>query len=255
MTEEANPRNAYDGKIRKMSLALQCVSNPISIVSLCSTTQCAVPSNSVDYIFTDPPFGGNLNYSELSFIWESWLRVITNQKTETIISAVHGKGLPEYQALMTRCFTEYYRVLKPGRWITVEFHNSQNAVWNSIQEALQRSGFIIADVRVLDKQQLSFKQINTTSAVKQDLVISAYKPRDSFKREFEAKAGSVETAWAFTRQHLDNLPVAPVKDGKVEIVAERQAYLLFDRMVAYHIMNGIPVPIDSADFYPQIPKM
>jgi hypothetical protein len=85
--------------------------------------------------------------------------------------------------------------------------------------------------------------------VKQDLVISAYKPRDSFKREFEAKVGSVETAWAFTRQHLDNLPVAPVKDGKVEIVAERQAFLLFDRMVAYHIMNGIPVPIDSADFY------
>jgi len=35
----------------------------------------------------------------------------------------------------------------------------------------------------------------------------------------------------------------------VEIIAERQAFLLFDRMVAYHIMNGIPVPIDSGDFY------
>jgi hypothetical protein len=205
--------------------------------------------NSVDYIFTDPPFGGNLNYSELSFIWEAWLKIITDQQSEAIINSVHGKGLPEYQSLMTQCFGEYYRVLKPGRWMTVVFHNSQNAVWNAIQEALQRVGFIIADVRTLDKKQSSFKQVTTTSAVKQDLVISAYKPKDSFKREFIAKADSEDTAWAFIRQHMENLPVAVIKNGKIEIIAERQAFLLFDRMVAYHIMNGFPVPLDSADFY------
>ena len=38
-------------------------------------------------------------------------------------------------------------------------------------------------------------------------------------------------------------------NGKIDIIPERQAYLLFDRMVAYHIMNGIPVPIDATDFY------
>ena len=38
-------------------------------------------------------------------------------------------------------------------------------------------------------------------------------------------------------------------DGKIDILAERQAYLLFDRMVAYHIMQGIPVPLDATDFY------
>ena len=36
-----------------------------------------IPENSIDYIFTDPPFGDNLNYSELNFIWESWFKVIT----------------------------------------------------------------------------------------------------------------------------------------------------------------------------------
>ena len=40
-----------------------------------------------------------------------------------------------------------------------------------------------------------------------------------------------------------------VKDSRIEVITERQAYLLFDRMVAYHIMNGIPVPIDASDFY------
>ena len=58
-------------------------------------------------------------------------------------------------------------------------------------------------------------------------------------------------AWAFVRQHLSNLPVAIDADrnGKLDIIAERQSYLLFDRMVAYHIMNGIPIPIDASDFY------
>ena len=221
-----------------------------SIVNCASLTDVSnIPNESIDYIFTDPPFGDNLMYSELSFIWEAWLQVKTDNNTEVIMNKFQSKGLVEYQELMTRCFEEYYRVIKPGRWMTVEFHNSKNAVWNAIQESLQRSGFIIADVRTLDKQQGSFKQVNNHSAVKQDLVISAYKPKESFKRDFIAHAGSEETAWDFVRQHLGQLPIVVVKNDKIELIAERQAYLLFDRMVAYHIMNFILVPIDAADFY------
>ena len=131
----------------------------------------------------------------------------------------------------------------------MEFHNSQNAVWNAIQEALLRAGFIIADVRTLDKKQGSFRQIVSNTTVKQDLVISVYKPKESLERTFINEAGTEETAWAFVRQHLSNIPVVVVKNGKIEVIAERQAYLLYDRMVAYHIMQGIPVPVDATDFY------
>jgi DNA modification methylase len=210
-----------------------------------------VPNNSIDYIFTDPPFGGNLMYSELSYLWEAWLKVRTNNSDEAIIDTVQNKSLVDYQNLMTASFTQCFNILKPGHWMTVEFHNSKNSVWNAIQQSLSRAGFVIADVRTLDKKQGSFKQVNNTSAVKQDLVISAYKPKEKFRKEFEEKAGTEETAWAFVRQHLTNLPVVvdADHDGKIDIIAERQAYLLFDRMVAYHIMNGIPVPIDATDFY------
>ena len=208
-----------------------------------------MPSNSIDYIFTDPPFGDNLMYSELSFMWEAWLKVKTQNSTEAIMNNTQAKGLAEYQELMTKCFCEYYRVLKPGHWMTVEFHNSKNAVWTAIQESLNRSGFIVADVRTLDKKQGSFKQVNNTSSVKQDLVISVYKPKDAFREHFMMEAGTEETAWAFVRQHLANIPIVVINNGKIEMVAERQAFLLFDRMVAYHIMNGIPVPLDATDFY------
>lgn len=221
------------------------------IIQCCSATDMRVPSNSIDYIFTDPPFGSNINYSELNFIWEAWLRVKTNNRAEAIVNKTQGKSLLEYQGLMLECFKQYYMVLKPGRWMTVEFHNSLNAVWNAIQESILRAGFVIADVRTLDKQQGTFKQMTTASAVKQDLVISAYKPRQKFIKEFKKQIGSEETAWAFIRQHLSNLPIVVDADhnGKLDVIAERQAYLLFDRMVAYHIMNGIPVPIDASDFY------
>ena len=49
------------------------------------TQQNGIPENSIDYIFTDPPFGGNLNYSELNFLWEAWLKVCTADKSEAII--------------------------------------------------------------------------------------------------------------------------------------------------------------------------
>jgi hypothetical protein len=61
---------------------------------------------------------------------------------------------------MEACFIQFYKLLKPGRWMTVEFSQFTKLGWNSIQESLQRAGFIIADVRVLDKQGLSFKQVH-----------------------------------------------------------------------------------------------
>lgn len=220
-----------------------------TIISCGSATQLPIPDNSIDYIFTDPPFGSNLNYSELSYIWESWLKVRTNQEPEAIVNKAQCKELSDYQELMTKSFMEFYRIMKPNRWITIEFHNSQNAVWNAIQEGVQRAGFVVADVRTLDKKQDSFKQIKATGAVKQDLVISAYKPKEGFRESILSKAGSEETAWDFVRQHLENIPVVVISNNQIEIIDERQAYLLFDRMVAYHIMNGIPVPMDSIDFY------
>src|SRR5690606_15068383 len=117
-----------------------------------------------------PPFGSNLNYSELNFLWETWLKVKTNNKQEAIENAVQKKGSQEYRTIMSACFSEAYRVLKPGRWMTVEFSNTKASVWNSIQTALTEAGFIVANVSALDKKQGSFKAVTTPTAVKQDLV-------------------------------------------------------------------------------------
>ncbi|PAD23516.1 DNA methylase [Niallia circulans] len=220
-----------------------------NIISTQSSTNIKQISDcSVDYIFTDPPFGANLMYSELNAIWESWLKVKTNNKSEAIMNQVQDKNILDYQTLMYEAFYEYYRVLKPNRWITVEFSNSQASIWNAIQEAMQRAGFIVANVAALDKKQGSFKAVTSTTAVKQDLVISAYKPSDESIKKMRELTNTPESAWTFVTQHLEKLPVFLGTKGEAQVIAERTPRILFDRMVAYHVQNGLPVPISSAEF-------
>lgn len=245
---EINIFNLIDDKINAM-MALNSIAGSTMISTQSATCLMNIPSNSIDYIFTDPPFGDNIMYSELNLFNESWNKVISNNSEEAIINKTQKKSLNDYKRLMTNAFSEAYRVLKPGRWITVEFHNSKNTVWNAIQEALNVSGFIIADVRTLDKKKGTTNQMSYGFVVKQDLVISAYKPRNKFKKEFVSNSGHEETAWAFVRQHLQNIPVCVVKNGNLESISERKAFLLFDRMIAYHIMQGVQIPVDAETFY------
>jgi len=247
---ECSPWYILDGKLSRLNKAFRdnFTEKGYAALTTGTATRLELSDACIDYIFTDPPFGENIYYADLNFLVESWHRVITNAAPEAIVDKFKKKGLPEYQHLMQRCFEEYYRVLKPGRWMTVVFHNSRNAVWNAIQEGMQAAGFVVADVRTLDKQQGSYRQV-TSTAVKQDLVISAYKPNGGLEERFKLKAGTEDGVWDFVRMHLKQLPVFVSKDGRAEVIAERQNYLLFDRMVAFHVQRGVTVPMSAAEFY------
>lgn len=186
-------------------------------------------------------------YSELNYIGESWLKVRTNNKLEAIENSTQKKSLFDYQQIMVRCFKEYFRVLKPGRWMTVEFSNTSAAVWNSIQTGLQQAGFVIANVAALDKQQGSFKAVTTPTAVKQDLVISCYKPSSEFDLCFHSQ-GTEVNVWAFVDEHLAHLPVGIMKEQKTTAVIERSPKILYDRMLSFFLMRNLPIPMDAAEF-------
>lgn len=123
----------------------------------------------------------------------------------------------------------------------------------AIQEALGQAGFIVADVRILDKGMLTKKQLNA-NAVNKDLVISAYKPNGGLEDRFKLTAGTGEGAWDFVRMHLRQLPVFISNYGQVEVITERQSYLLFDRMVAFHVQRGVIVPLSASEFYAGLEK-
>lgn len=211
-----------------------------------------VKENSIDYIFTDPPFGANINYSELNSLPEPWLRVVTNNSDEAIENPAQGKTAETYRDTMTRCFDEYFRVLKPGKWMTVEFSNTSAAVWNLIQNSLQRAGFVVANVSALDKKQGSFKAVTTTTAVKQDLVISCYKPSESLLKKFDTNADPAMNVWDFVADLMKHLNKYKPKGEGMTTVVERTPQILYDKVISYYVSHGYPVPIDAGEFQKEL---
>jgi hypothetical protein len=220
-------------------------------ISTGSSTVLDVPDDSVDYVFVDPPFGENIYYSDLAFLTEAWHGVLSDPMTEAIVdrNKQRPKTLLDYSDLIEACFREFHRVLKPGRWMTVEFSNSSNAVWSVIQQALASAGFVVADTRVLDKEQHSFRQVTAKNAVKSDLIISAYKPHTGLAEEIRLAGGSEDGVWAFVREHLSHLPIQDLIEGVPRVVRSRQPDRLYDRMAAFHVAQGIVVPVTAAQFY------
>lgn len=242
-------RNIFDVLRRKLKKLSTQPYDRVSFVSCQSSATGIVGlAESLDYIFVDPPFGENFQYAELNSFPESWLRVQSKTSDDCVMNYVHEKDLDFYGKLMRGSFDQFYKALKPGRWITVEFSNTQASVWNSIQAAMAEVGFVIANVSALDKQQGSFNAVTNTTSVKQDLVISAYKPNGGLEQRFSKHGDSIEGVWDFLQTHMKNLPVVKPKGGSLEFIAERDPRILYDRMVAFYVGHNTPVPLSSGEF-------
>ena len=237
--------------LRRVGSGRNSIRKRTSFISTQSATCLdGVPDKSVDYVFVDPPFGGNILYSDLNVISESWLGVRTAREPEAVVDEVRSKSFLSYQHTMAECFTELRKKMKPGRWITVEFHNSSNAIWAAIQSALGFAGLVVADVRVLDKGGGTIHQDSKAAAVKKDLLISAYRPEQDLESSFSLGRASPIQAWAFISEHLGHLPIIDaLPSGGIGLIADRSAQLLLDRMIGFFVQGGVAVPLGSADFF------
>lgn len=252
LNKEYNPYSLLKSKISDFKNAFYSNRNNTSIGLFSATSLPTLQSDSIDYIFTDPPFGSNLMYSELNYIWEGWIKVLTNNNEEAIINKTQNKSLYEYQTLMNRSLQEYYRVLKPGKWLTLEFSNTSASVWNSIQNALQGVGFVVVNVAALDKHEGSFKAVTTTTAVKQDLVITCYKPTDELILKFDEAIDKSSNAMEFIEELLAHLPVHIERENSTTAVVERSPKILYDRLISYYVQHGYAIPMDAQDFQKEL---
>jgi DNA modification methylase len=199
-----------------------------------------IPENSIDFIFVDPPFGENLMYSELNIIYEAWLKIRTNNADEAIMNKTQNKSIIEYNKLMNDCFNNLFRVLKPKRWITIEYHNSKSAIWNGLQESITKAGFVIAHTSVLKNKGGSFVINVSPNSVSNDLIINAYKPDKEFIEKFITKAGE-DVELDFIAMFLDSLPE--------KAMIERTEKMLYSKMIGYYLSSNFQINYDSNFFY------
>jgi hypothetical protein len=132
----------------------------------------------LDYIFTDPAYIDKVQYGELNFIWDSWLGFDGNWlPDEIVVNPLRGKLLADWDAEMRKVFAVLYVALKPGRWMSLCYHDTDAETWTRVQRMLLDSGFEIHSVTVLDPKQKSQNQLSAEKVVKSDLVVNCRKPR------------------------------------------------------------------------------
>lgn len=103
-----------------------------------------IPEESIDYVFTDPPYGDSVPYLELDLMWSSWMKFDVNFDDEIIISdspVRKEKNFDMYRKMLGKGFREIYRVLKKDRYLTVTFHNTDIKIYNTIISSVILAGF------------------------------------------------------------------------------------------------------------------
>jgi len=138
-----------------------------------------LPDQSIDYVFTDPPFGSNMFYSDMSLFQEAWLGETTDHSREAVIHTSKKNRMASaarYEEVLTGALRECWRVLKPGSRMSVVFSNSRGEVWAMLQRAVQATGFDFEPnaITLLDKGQRSVKGLNSgkEGVVTADLVLT-----------------------------------------------------------------------------------
>ncbi|XWK88625.1 MAG: DNA methyltransferase [Phormidium sp.] len=155
------------------------------LISQGTATNLNIPSDSVDYIFTDPPHGNRVPYLELSLMWNSWLNLYSDWDNEIVVSEarLRRKDISDYQKRLEISFFEMWRVLKEGKYISVAFNSLDDKTWLSLLNAMLKAGFEVVEIKPLEYSARSVVQDSRKNALKTDFVITCTKKKACEKTE------------------------------------------------------------------------
>lgn len=147
--------------------------------------------NSVDYIITDPPYGETVQYSELSFIWNSWLNYQYQIEEEVVINPVQSKGIPEFLNLLEKSVAEAHRVLKDGKRYTLCFHNKEFKIWKGVLDIFKKYNFVLENTEVVDTNGHSYNKNWAKFSPKTDLYLTFIKGKYESTHKVEMSAQEI----------------------------------------------------------------
>lgn len=184
---EKNVLNSFESRIKSIyagKLETQdCYTDAYHQIHITSAENMPfIPDSSIDYIFTDPPYGNSIAYLGLSMFWNSWLEYKVNYNAEIIHDTYRKKDDSDYSKRLHSVFKELYRVLRPGKHLSFTFHNRHVKFWKIIIDAVIDNGFILKDVAWQSQAVNSGTQgLNRRNTLKGDFVYTFVKPKASKK--------------------------------------------------------------------------
>ncbi len=137
----------------------ELINNKDYLILTQSSSSLPIPDESVDTVITDPPYGSNVQYGELSSFWNIWYKeykgldnfiyndeeAVANRK-----SCFEGaKDVDFYGNMLREVYSEAGRVLKPGGYLVFTFNNKNINVWVQLLKAVVDAGFFLPENGVI----------------------------------------------------------------------------------------------------------
>ncbi len=163
-----------------------------------ATALSSVQTQSIDYIYTDPPYGKKIQYLDLSIMWNSWLDLPVTEDDyalEAIEGGERNKTKSEYSDLLAHSIEEMYRVLKFDRWMSFVFAHKDPAYWHLIVETAEKAGFEYMGAVTQSNDKTSFKkQQHPFTVLSGQLIVNfrkAKNPQNIMKIELGADIANI----------------------------------------------------------------
>jgi DNA modification methylase len=139
-----------------------------------------IPDNSVDYVFTDPPYGDSVPYFEQSIIWNSWLKLNPDYQHEIVISDSNqrNKNFDAFETDINSAFSEIRRILKDNKYFSLTFHSLSGLEWKAVSNACIFNNFNVVDYVWLEQKTYPPRQLNRVKSIKGDVLVTFRKNPD-----------------------------------------------------------------------------
>ena len=150
LIKDNNVLESFIRKVKKTLYANRNIyknisNNLVKVQSIDATRMNNIKTNSIDIIYTDPPYSDIINYSELNLVWDSWLSFNSNYKNEMVICEETGKSFKNYFVLFEKFLNEASRVLKINKKLILIFNHPRIDHWSELQKVIINSKFKILD--------------------------------------------------------------------------------------------------------------
>lgn len=190
-----------------------------------------IKDNSIDYILTDPPYGDVIQYSELTFIWNTWIEKDQNITEELIINPVQDKNMDYFIGQISIFIAESFRVLRSNGKITICFQNKDPEIWFKLMRIAKISGFSMDSVEAFNYLGSPYNKNWSTKSPKMDLYVTLVKNQKAIVRtESDQRMDFQQLA------ELSKMTIAP--DGKNQI---DDIYSRFIACAIVSIMSGVDI--------------
>ena len=119
-----------------------------------SATETKLAANSLDAVFTDPPYFGNVQYGELMDFCYVWLRGLVGKETEGFAcissqspdeltgNVTQARGLEHFTEGLSEAYSRMADAMKPGAPLVFTYHHNRLDAYCAVGVALLDAGLV-----------------------------------------------------------------------------------------------------------------